>query len=282
MPMSTHAVSCLAPHGFHRVVYTQWGAPTAKRVLICVHGLTRNGRDFDFLAPGLEDRWRVICPDVAGRGQSDRLTRVEDYNNLKYVADMATLIARLDVEEVDWLGTSMGGLMGMLMASMPGNPIRRLIVNDVGPFIPKPALERIDGYVGRAPVFDDFEGVIAYLRGVHAGFGRLTDAQWHHLAEHGSRRLEDRRYALAYDPAIGDAFRLAPLEDVDLWSVWDRIQCPVLVLRGAESDLLLADTAQEMTRRGPKATLIEIPECGHAPALMDPAQIAVVRDWLMR
>ena len=279
MGMTESKVLCAGPGGFHRITYADWGAP-GNDTLLCVHGLTRNGRDFDRLAGALEDSFRVVCPDVAGRGRSDWLADPAGYANPLYVADMVTLLARLGTDTVDWVGTSMGGIMGMLAAAMPGTPVRRLVLNDVGPFIPKAALARIGDYVGKDPEFDDLAGVDDYFRTVHASFGALTDGDWQHMAEHGARRLDEGGYGLAYDPAIGNAFKGAPLPDVDLWAFWDAIQCPVLVLRGAESDLLPVETAEEMTRRGPRATLVEFDGCGHAPALMAPDQIAAVRDWL--
>ena len=280
MSMKQKSVLCLAPGGLHRVAYTEWGAPSAPRTLICVHGLTRNGRDFDSVALALEDGYRVICPDIVGRGRSDWLSDEMHYQNSIYLADLVTLVARVGVTEVDWLGTSMGGILGMMMASMPGSPIKRLIVNDVGPFLSKAALERIAGYTGNAPEFADIGGLEAYLRVVHAPFGNLTDQQWRHMAETSARPLNDGKVALAYDPGIGENFRTGPLDDADMWRLWDAIRCPTLVIRGESSDLLLKDQAEEMTRRGPKAELTEIAGCGHAPALMAPDQIALIRDWL--
>ncbi|HXH02612.1 MAG TPA: alpha/beta hydrolase [Candidatus Competibacteraceae bacterium] len=272
----------LSPHGFHRIHYSEWGDPDNPRVLICVHGLTRCGRDFDFLAAALEaDGYRVLCPDVAGRGQSQWLSHSADYNYNQYAADMAALIARSGAEQVDWVGTSMGGLIGMALAAQPGSPIRRLVVNDVGPFIPQAALERIATYVGQTPVFDDLAALERYIREISASFGPLDDAQWRHLAVHAARQLPDGRYTFAYDPAIADNFRTAADKDIDLWPLWEAIRCPVLLLRGATSDVLTRDTAAAMTQRGPKASLVEFPITGHAPMLMDPAQIAVVRDWLL-
>jgi pimeloyl-ACP methyl ester carboxylesterase len=278
--MRTGSVLGLGPHGFHRVAYVEWGERAAPRTLVCAHGLTRNGRDFDRLATALADAFRVVCPDVVGRGRSDWLTQAEGYGYPQYLADMAALIARLDVLEVDWVGTSMGGLIGMMLAAQPNTPIRRLVLNDVGPFLPKAALERIAGYVGQDPRFETLEALEAYLRRVHAPFGPLPDAAWRHLAEHGHRRLPDGGFGLAYDPAIGAAFRQG-VQDVDLWSVWDAVRCPVLVLRGAESDLLSAETAAEMERRGPRARVVTFPGIGHAPALVAEDQIAVVRGWLL-
>ncbi|ACI98760.1 alpha/beta fold hydrolase [Rhodospirillum centenum] len=270
----------LSATGFHSVAYTEWGA--GPRTVVCVHGLTRNGRDFDPLAHDLAAALpaRVVCPDVVGRGRSDRLGNPDLYGYPQYLSDMATLIARLDVEQVDWVGTSMGGLIGMLLAAQPNSPIRRLVVNDVGPFVPKAALERIAAYVGSAQTFPDLAAVEAWLRATYAGFGALSDAQWRHLAEHGAQTLPDGRLTLAYDTGIARAFQGQPVADVDLWPVWKAIRCPVLVIRGAESDLLLSETAQRMLVEGPPTRLAEIPGAGHAPALMDPAQIRLVRDFL--
>ncbi|HYG85880.1 MAG TPA: alpha/beta hydrolase [Azospirillum sp.] len=281
MPMSERSYLGLSAIGFHKVAYVQWGLDHTRRTVVCVHGLTRNGRDFDHLALDLADAARVVCPDVVGRGRSDWLANPDLYGYPQYLADMAALIARLNIEEVDWVGTSMGGLIGMMLAAQPNTPIRRLVINDVGPFVPKAGLERIADYVGKDPVFEDIRGVESYLRYVLMGFGNLSDEEWRHMAEHSARRLPDGRFGLAYDPGIGKAFTTQPVDDVDLWAVWDRIRCPVLVLRGADSDLLLKDTAEEMGRRGPKARVVEVPHCGHAPSLMTPEQIAVVRSFLL-
>ncbi|HET6519463.1 MAG TPA: alpha/beta hydrolase, partial [Geminicoccaceae bacterium] len=235
------------------LAYVEWGDPGAPRTVVCVHGLTRNGRDFDALAAALADAggMRVICPDVIGRGRSDRLRDPARYGVPTYIGHMIQLLAHLGVGQVDWVGTSMGGLigMGLAAATAENGPIRRLVLNDVGPFLPKAAVERIGTYVGGAYRFDTVEGLEAHLRAVHAPFGPLTDAQWRHLAEHGAWRTDDGGVAPAYDPAIAEPFRTGQNEDLDLWEHWDRIACPVLVLRGAESDLLPAATAREMTRR---------------------------------
>ncbi len=281
--MRSNSYLGLGPHGFHRLAYVEWGAPPREHVLLCVHGLTRNGRDFDFLARALAETYRVVCPDVAGRGKSAWLAKASDYGYPQYLADMTALIARLEVDAVDMVGTSMGGIIGMMLAAQPGLPVRRLVVNDVGPFIPKMALERIAAYVGQDRTFVDLEAVEAHLRDVHAPFGPLTDEQWQYLAWHSARPRDGGGFGLAYDPAIGDAFKGdEPIDDVDLWSVWDAIRCPVLVLRGAESDHLPAETAAEMRERGPRAEVVEIAGVGHAPALMADDQIALVRDWLAR
>jgi pimeloyl-ACP methyl ester carboxylesterase len=270
----------LGPHGFHRMHYWEWGDPHNPRVVICVHGLTRNGRDFDSLAAALAPHFRVLCPDIVGRGQSDWLAHKQDYGYPQYLSDMAALIARSGAQGVSWVGTSMGGLIGMMLAAQAGTPIHRMVINDVGPLVPKAALQRLATYVGKAPPMPDVQALERYLREVLAGFGALTDEQWRHLAATSARRNDDGSYVPAYDPAIANAFS-GELQDVVLWPVWDAVRCPTLLLRGADSDLLLRETAVEMTQRGPRARLNEFPGCGHAPALMAKDQIEVVRDFLL-
>lgn len=270
----------LGAHGFHRIAYTHWGSETSADTVFCVHGLTRNSRDFDSLAANLSDSRQVICPDIAGRGNSDWLVNPLDYGFQTYIADMASLLAKCGQENVDWIGTSMGGIIGMLLAAQPNTPIRRLIINDVGPFIPKEALARIGEYLGQTATFPNIESLEAILRVVHEPFGPLTDEQWHHLAKHSSKTCEDGQLTLHYDPGIAEPFKQSEPVDVDLWPVWEAIKCPVLILRGEKSDLFLKETADEMLRRGPDAELVEIPCVGHAPALMDEGQISLVRRWL--
>lgn len=267
----------LSASGFHRLVYYDWGTIDAPRTAVCVHGLTRNGRDFDGLAAALVEKgYRVACPDVVGRGQSDWLADPAGYGYPQMLSDAAALLARLGADRVDWVGTSMGGLIGMMLAAQPKTPLRRLVINDVGPFIPKAALVRIADYLGQAPRFADFAEAEAYLRRTHAPFGRLSDAQWSHLTEHSICPAEEGGFRLRYDSAIAKAFE-GEVADVELWDLWEAIEIPLLVLRGAESDLLLPDTARRMAD---KAEVIEVAGCGHAPALMDPDQIAIVADWL--
>jgi pimeloyl-ACP methyl ester carboxylesterase len=278
-------VQCIGPHGLHRMAYAEWGDRDNPRVVICAHGLTRNGRDFDDLARALANDYRVICPDVVGRGRSDWLGVKTDYGFPVYVPDMITLIARLDVDTVHWVGTSMGGLIGMLIASQPHSPITRLVLNDVGPVITGVSLQRIGEYVGNAPVFPSMETAETYIRMVSAPFGPLTDAQWRHLTQYSVRPVKGESgtgFAMVYDPGIGDPFRAMSVEDkIDLWAVYDHITCPTLVLRGAESDLLEPSTLQAMAARGPRAQTVEFAGVGHAPMLMDAGQIAVVRDFLL-
>lgn len=284
--MSRNFIHGLSASGFHRMSYTEWGDAHAAHVVFCVHGLTRNARDFDTLASALEPCCRVLCPDIVGRGQSDWLARKDDYGYPQYLADMTALIARATATSpagtvIDWVGTSMGGLIGMLLAAMPRAPIRRLVMNDVGPFIPRQALERIARYVGKAPRFASLDEAQSYVRTVSAPFGPLTDDEWRHLTEHSMRRDADGAWSMNYDPGIAQAFARTPLEDVSLWASWDRIEQPVLVLRGAQSDLLLASTAAEMCRRGPKARVIEFDDIGHAPALMADDQVRAVCGFLL-
>ena len=280
--MRTSSFLSLSPHAFHRLAFTEWGEPDNDRILLCVHGLTRNGRDFDFLATALKADYRVLCPDIAGRGDSEWLEIKEDYHYPTYCADMAALVAYLRADQIDWVGTSMGGIIGMLLAAQPNSPIRRLIINDIGPFIPRTALERIGQYVGGDPQFDSMNEVVAYLRQVHSGFGPLTDDQWEHLAHHSVHGTEDGEYRLRYDPAIAHPFKAGPMMDADLWDVWDRIRYPVLVLRGTDSDVLLEETATEMQRRGPPTEVVQFRGIGHAPALMAKDQIDTIRDWLLQ
>jgi len=274
-------ITCLSKTGFHSLVYREAG-PDHPVPVICLHGLARNARDFDSLAEVLvASGRRVVSVDVAGRGESGWLRDPMDYGYPQYLADTAALIARLDCHAVDIVGTSMGGLIGMLLAAQPDAPLRRLVMNDVGPFVPKAALERILAYCGKDPFFADLAAAVAYHRATYAGFGDLSDAQWRHLTE-TSLRPDGDGWRLHYDPRIAEPLRRAEPADVDLWALWDRIACPVLVLRGARSDLLLPETAAAMTRRGPRAEVIEVSGCGHAPALLDPGQTGPVRDWLAR
>ena len=271
----------LGPHGFHRVAYTEWGDSANPHVLICVHGLSRNGRDFDTLAAAIADRYRVICPDIVGRGESDWLKHSADYNYPQYLADMNALIARLNVQTIDWVGTSMGGLIGMMLAAQPQTPIRKLVMNDVGPFIPKAALERLSAYVGRVPNMESVADVEQYLRVVLAPFGKLTDAQWQHMARFSAKRESEGKYGLHYDPAIAEVFKGSAMQDINLWPFWQTVGCPVFVIRGAESDLLLRETVTQMQSGRDNVIALEVPETGHAPALMAATQIRAVREFLV-
>lgn len=277
-PILRH-VSCASVKGLHRIGYAEWGRRDAP-VLVCVHGLTRNGRDFDALAERLADRYRVICPDMVGRGTSDRAPDPALYAVPQYVADCVTLIARLDVDEVTWLGTSMGGMIGMALASLPGNPIRRLILNDIGPVIGGVGLGRIADNVGDDPTFDSFEQGERELRSRMSEFGPHTDAQFRYLSRHYVIRRGDR-WAFHYDPAIGLAVKASRnVAMPPLWAMYEAIRCPVGVVRGGDSDILSRETADEMTRRGPRARVVEVPGVGHAPSLIPDDQITAVERLL--
>jgi pimeloyl-ACP methyl ester carboxylesterase len=274
-------VSGVSKVSFHRLAYTEWGPEDARRVVVCVHGLSRQGRDFDRLAAFLAQRgYRVICPDLAGRGRSDWLKNPDEYGLPQYCVDMTVLLASLHAESVDWIGTSLGGLVGMVMAALPGSPIRRLVVNDIGPFLAWPALYRIGANLRQMPTeFPDFAAANVYYREILSSFGELDDEDWLHLIEHSIQRTEDGRYRMLCDPGIARAFRPGLLYNLNLWKYWDAVQCPTLLLRGEHSDLLLRDTAQQMTMRGPLTTLVEIPGCGHAPPLLAQEQIDIIADW---
>ena len=276
-------VQCITPSGLHQMAYTEWGDAANRKVLVCVHGLARCARDFDELAKAMAREYRVVCPDIPGRGQSDWLKNPMEYQTETYVADMVTLLARLDAECVHWVGTSMGGLIGMTLASLPGTPLQKLVLNDVGPVITAVSLARIGQYLGMAPQFADFAAAVQYIRAVSATFGAHSDAQWSTLTEHVTRRQADGSYRLHYDPAIAVPFRAAKTDkDIELWPLYDAIPCPTLVMRGALSDLLKRETLQEMAGRGPRAKTVEIPDVGHAPTLMHAEQIAIVREFLLK
>jgi pimeloyl-ACP methyl ester carboxylesterase len=275
-------VLCHSRSGLHAVAYTEWGGPDAARTALCVHGLTRQGRDFDPLAAALVQRgYRVICPDLVGRGRSDWLAEPEDYGMPVYVSDMITVLARSGAGEIDWIGTSLGGLIGMQVASLAKSPIRRLVMNDIGPFLPWKALSRIGDYLRKIPKsLPSWYAAEAYFREVLAPYGSLGDAEWMHLTKYSVAHEPDGRYRLLVDPAIRRPFRPVMFYNVNLWQQWDAVRCPVLALRGEHSDLFPPEVAEEMTQRGPGAKLVEFPDCGHAPALMDYRQVATVVRWL--
>ena len=275
------SVQCITPSGLHRMSYVEWGDAEQQRVLVCVHGLTRAARDFDFLARAMGDRYRVVCPDLPGRGESDWLKNPAEYALPSYVANMVTLIARLQVESVDWVGTSLGGMVGMAIAALPDSPIRRLVLNDVGPVITAQSLNRIGAYVGKAPPFPSLEAAEQYVRSVCESFGPHSDPEWRFLAQNVVRSDAEGGWRMRYDPAIAEGFNnREPDKDIDLWPLYESIRCPTLVLRGEHSDLLRRDTAAAMTERGPRARVEEIPGVGHAPSLIQDEQIALVREFL--
>jgi pimeloyl-ACP methyl ester carboxylesterase len=289
---SLHHVECLNPSGLHRVAYWQWGNPANPQVLVCVHGLSRQGRDFDTLAQALCHRFRVVSIDVAGRGESDWLPNAAMYQVPQYVADSVTVLAALQAtgaQQFDWLGTSMGGLIGMGVASMRPRALRKLILNDVGPRLDAAALTRIGTYVGADPRFATYEEARDHLWKLSQTFGSFTPEQWDALSRPMLRQDPAggaRPWKLHYDPAIGLAFKavtpeLAAAGEAQLWQRYDAIAVPTLLVRGAQSDLLSRATADDMARRGPRARLVEFEGVGHAPMFVAPEQIQAVADFLM-
>ena len=278
-------VQCLGGRGLHRMAYWEWGDTANPRALVCVHGLGRQGRDFDMLARALCADYRVVCPDVVGRGRSDALADPKGYQIPAYVADMVTLLARLEAKTVHWVGTSMGGLIGLGLASLAHSPIERLVLNDVGPTIQFEALLRIGTYLGQPLRWASEDEAADYLQGISAGFGPHTRAQWMALTR-PMLKPDGDGFKLHYDPNIAVPFKAITREaaaagEALTWMAYDAIRCPTLLLRGASSDLLTHATAQEMTQRGPKARLHEFAGVGHAPTLVADEQVAVLREFLL-
>lgn len=270
--------------GQHRIVYNDWGDPNGQP-LVCVHGLTGNGHDFDFLAEDLIGRgYRLICVDLPGRGRSDFLKDPLDYNYDQYVQDLYSVLAHEGLDaagSVDWLGVSLGGLLGIQIAGVKDSPIRRLIINDVGPQVPKAALDFIFMVISKTYTFDtilDLETRMRQTRGLT--WGPVTDHQWRHMAEHNARALEDGQITYSYDPRIAVVFEKEPIGAVDLWVHWDEISCPVLVIQGADSMLLTREIIAEMQERGPEFDLVVFEGCGHVPSLMADNQIEAIAAWL--
>jgi len=264
-----------------RLAFYEWGDAANPRVVFCVHGLSRNGRDFDWLANALAATHRVIAIDCPGRGRSDWLKDAAAYQIPTYVEDITALARSLGLSQVDWVGTSMGGILGMLFASKKDQAlIRRLVLNDIGPFLPGKAMDRVGTYVGRAPRFATLDAAYAYQAGVNADWANLDESQRRHLVTHAVRALADGSYEVHYDPRIGEYLHKGPVPDLSIWERWDLVRVPTLVLRGTVSDLLLPETAAEMTSRGPRATLVEVPGVGHTPSLMIGTQIAAIRAFL--
>ncbi len=279
-------VQCLSPAGLHSMAYKEWGDPRNSHVLICVHGVTRVSDDFDHMALALCDQYRVICPDVAGRGRSSRLRDPSCYQLPQYVSDMVTLLARLDTENVHWFGTSMGGLIGLALASLTDSPINKLVLNDIGPTLNFAAISRISEYIGQDMRFGTFEEAEKYIQNISAGFGPHTDEQWRKIASDVLRQNPQGEWIRHYDLSLAVPFKAETAESTKraqamLWAAYDAIKCPTLLVRGAESDLLTRDVAEEMTRRGPKARLIEIDGVGHAPTFMSADQIAIAKEFLL-
>ncbi|SNT21635.1 Pimeloyl-ACP methyl ester carboxylesterase [Noviherbaspirillum humi] len=279
-------VQCLSPSGLHHMAYKEWGDADNPDVVVCVHGVSRVADDFDDLARDLSTDFRVVCPDVVGRGRSGWLRDPQHYQLPQYVSDMVTLLARLDAGSVCWVGTSMGGLIGLGLASLEGSPVRKLVLNDVGPSINGAALARIGAYLGEDVRFGSFDEAAAYIRSISQPFGPHSDAEWRKLAADVLRQDEKGQWKRHYDLRLAQPIKATTPEaakagEAFLWASYDRISCPTLLLRGAESDLLTPEVAREMTQRGPHARLVEFPGVGHAPTLMHADQIETVCAFLM-
>lgn len=280
------SVQCVSPAGLHKMAYKEWGDPHNPNVLVCVHGLSRVSDDFDVLARELCDTYRVVCPDVVGRGRSDWLRDPRFYIVPQYVSDMVTLLARLDAETVDWFGTSMGGLIGMGLCAMPGNPVRKLLLNDVGAAVNPVAIARISDYIGKPVKFATFDEAAQYVRAISATFGPHTDEEWRKLAADVLRQDQTGQWILHYDAGLAVPIKANTPEGMQrdaalLAATYDAITCKTLVVRGAQSDLLTVEVAKEMTQRGPKAELVEVPGVGHAPTFVHEEQIAIARQFFL-
>jgi pimeloyl-ACP methyl ester carboxylesterase len=272
------------------MAYKEWGDPDNTRVLVCVHGVTRVSDDFDQLARALCGHYRVVCPDVAGRGRSEPLRDPGLYAVPQYVADLVTLIARVTANDdegaVDWFGTSMGGLIGMMLASLDATPVRKLVLNDIGPVLDPVAMARIGDYIGQDLRFPSFDEGAAFVRTVSLSFGQHSEDEWRKLAGDVLRQAGDGSWVRHYDLALAQPFcaitpQAAKEVEAGLWEAYDRIRCPTLLVRGAQSDLLSRETALQMTARGPQPRLVEIPGVGHAPTFLHQDQIAIARKFLI-
>lgn len=286
--------------GFHIIFYCEWGDIKNKDIVVCVHGLSRNSRDFDYLARGLAEKYRVICIDIAGRGKSEWLSNKLGYDYETYVADVLDLLHSLGIKHVNWVGTSMGGIIGMIIASKHHKLIKKLVLNDIGPVISGQAIERILRYVGSSHAFKTKADAEKSLRERMSTFGVVKEEHWRHIAKHSIIRKLDGKYMFAYDPAIVPIPKLlqklkfllvkivpskkhAIFKRVDLHDIWEKITCPILVLRGKESDILTKEVAEEMIESKKKSIkMVEFEGVGHAPMLMDEVQISVVKKWLAK
>lgn len=278
--MQQKSLLSINPLGFHKIAYTEWGNVPTNKTILCMHGLTRNGRDFDYLAENLNGSYRVVCPDLAGRGASDKLHNHHFYNQVQYATDLTALIARLDVQSLIWVGTSLGGALGMYLAAQPNTPIKALVLNDIGPLISKIGLTRISKYAKQDHTFVSLDDAEKFFRNIYNTTEQITDEQWRHLTECSVTKLNNGQYTLAYDPEVATAIHKWWIPDINLWSLWSKIKCPVLVIRGEKSDILLRETTDQMKLIWPKTTVFEIPDCGHAPMLMTKDQLEIIQNWL--
>lgn len=297
--MKKHSVLGISDEGFHNIAYTEWGAHSPElSAVVCVHGYTRNSRDFDALAHYLSHHDRhVYCPDIVGRGDSSWFKHPHHYNFTQYVNDMNAMIARTKSQQIDWIGTSMGGIIGMMLAALPNSPIRRLILNDVGPQIPLHGLRRLAKYAGDDTEFKSIDEARETFKRNFAEFGPLTEEQWTTLTQHSVEQKAPNTYSIKVDPNINNpksAFQMVTdffhhphralegiLYDIDLWAVWKKVRCPVLVIHGTHSDLLTPAIIKRMIRTHKHTDVYEVHNAGHAPALLEPAQHQFIADWLL-
>lgn len=280
LPVSKR-VRCLNPDGFHNLNYYTWSKPKKKcETLMCVHGLTRNGRDFDYFARGVIDDYQVVCPDVVGRGESDWLINAQAYNYDQYTKDIVTLIGRIGVDTLKWVGTSMGGVIGMMLASLPNSPIKKLVLNDIGPYIAAKQSERVQSYVGVLPQFPNLKQARSYIERIYSTFGNLTDDQWQHLTEHSFYKNPEGMYKRKYDPGIALGLKDRTVSDINLWPNWANIRCPVMLIWGENSDYVSSEMVDKMRKIKPDTEVVFMPGVGHAPALMDAPTINKIKDFL--
>lgn len=288
----------ISEEGFHDIAYIEWGSRSPDLpTVICVHGYTRNSRDFDELASYLSHMGRhIFCPDIVGRGNSSWFQNSHHYNFTQYLSDMNALIARTQARQIDWIGTSMGGIIGMLLAALPHSPIRRLILNDIGPQVPLYGLKRLVKYAGNDPDFKSIDEAKNHFKVNYAQFGALTEQQWDDFTEHSVEKRAPNLYVMKVDPGIKNpksAFQVVSeffhhphkalegvVYDIDLWSVWKKIRCPVLVIRGAQSDLLTPEIIKKMIRIHSNTDVYEIEDAGHAPALLEIENHERIYQWL--
>ena len=279
--MQTKSFLGLNPQGFHRVVYDEWGDPAAKNVLVCVHGLTRNAFDFKWLAEAMPHDWRVVAPDIVGRARSDWLRDAARYTYPQYMADLNALMARLDTPNVFWMGTSMGGLLGMMLASLPQTPIKGLALNDIGPFVPAAGLKRLMKYVPKTHFFKEFTEVLHFLKSNLQGYDGLSAMQWQEVARQSVFWDEvTQTWQMRYDPQVASTLKPDDIKDQDFWRHWEALRCPVLALHGANSDILNGDTAQQMALRH-QTKVVTFADQGHALSLGTTAQIDLIKNWLI-
>lgn len=296
--MQIKSVLGLSEEGFHKIVYREWEHSSQNPPIICVHGLTRNGLDFDDLAAYLHLKNRhVFVPDIVGRGESDWLKNPLHYNYEQYLADLNTLIARVNSESIDWIGTSMGGLLGMILASLPQNPIRRLVLNDIGPQIPVKAITRLSQYAGQDPTFSNLDEAKQYFKRVYHDFGPLEESQWDKLTRDSVREIKPGSFVTKMDPGIKAApasskfawqqVLLHPYKalqgtffDIDLWHLWHKVNCPILIIQGEQSDILPDHVVEKMQESKNHIEILKIAGVGHAPTLLDEVTHSKIEDFL--